>query len=256
VSSCPVKLPSGVSFVVANSLTRSAKAETVYSRFNKRVFEGKVALRLLRNKLTPEKALGDPACDTFAQLKDDLGHMNWNEIIDCCKSILSNGVVKKPDIVALVGQEVIDFLLDGKCGRGVWDFNTEFSIQSRAVHTYSEARRVGDFIAAARLGDVVGMAWLMNESGESCDADYDCSSKELRRLISAMKEAGCLGARLTGAGWGGCAVGMVETQHVEKVLDRIRENFYAGKSEIELNELVFAFEPVGGAFLTEVSVAV
>ena len=44
---------------------------------------------------------------------------------------------------------------------------------------------------------------LMDASHESCRSDYECSSSELHELVRAMKDAGALGARLTGAqgGW-------------------------------------------------------
>ena len=50
----------------------------------------------------------------------------------------------------------------------------------------------------------------MNASHVSCDMLYDCSSKNLNELVKLAKESGALGARLTGAGWGGCCVALVK----------------------------------------------
>jgi galactokinase len=44
------------------------------------------------------------------------------------------------------------------------------------------------------------------ESHESCRRLYDCSAPELDTVVAAAKRAGALGARLTGAGWGGAAI--------------------------------------------------
>ena len=66
----PVKLPSGISFVVANSMARSAKAETAHKYFNKRVFECKLGQRILRTAMN--LPLVDPISDTFARLLSEL----------------------------------------------------------------------------------------------------------------------------------------------------------------------------------------
>lgn len=96
-----------------------------------------------------------------------------------------------------------------------------FPLQIRALHVYSEDDRVLLFRSACasealeastkleRLGD------LMNESHASCAVQYDCSSDDLDELVMAAREAGALGARLTGAGWGGCAVALVKEEDVE-----------------------------------------
>ena len=47
---------------------------------------------------------------------------------------------------------------------------------------------------------------LLYESHESCRRLYECSSPELDTIVSVAKRAGALGARLTGAGWGGAAI--------------------------------------------------
>jgi len=50
---------------------------------------------------------------------------------------------------------------------------------------------------------------LLYESHESCRRLYECSSPELDTVVAAAKRAGALGARLTGAGWGGAAIVLV-----------------------------------------------
>lgn len=93
----------------------------------------------------------------------------------------------------------------------------------------------------------------MNGSHESCRALYECSCPELDELVDAFRSAGALGARLTGAGWGGCAVALVAKDAVESVLNTVRETFY--KSRIEsgvvdadkLGSVLFATMPSTGA---------
>ncbi|KAF6134006.1 hypothetical protein GIB67_038297 [Kingdonia uniflora] len=85
----------------------------------------------------------------------------------------------------------------------------------RASHVYLEAKcdhalkdtvssNLSDEEMLKKLGD------LLNESHYSCSAFYDCSCAELEQLVKICRDNGALGARLTGAGWGSCAVALVK----------------------------------------------
>ena len=58
------------------------------------------------------------------------------------------------------------------------------------------------------LGLILGK--LMNESQASCKNTYKCSSKLIDVVTELARGSGAVGSRLTGAGWGGCTVSMVE----------------------------------------------
>ena len=60
----------------------------------------------------------------------------------------------------------------------------------------------------------------MNASQTSCDMLYDCSSKNLNELVKLARDSGALGARLTGAGWGGCAVFLVKKDQLSEFLSK------------------------------------
>uniref|UniRef100_A0A0K0DJG0 Galactokinase n=1 Tax=Angiostrongylus cantonensis TaxID=6313 RepID=A0A0K0DJG0_ANGCA len=101
--------------------------------------------------------------------------------------------------------------------------NTEsFKLRSRAHHVYSEALRVDLFEQVCRKGDLSNMGRLMYDSHESCRKNYECSCASLDKLVEDCRNAGAYGARLTGAGWGGCAVALVNASEPidlgEKVL--------------------------------------
>jgi galactokinase len=77
---------------------------------------------------------------------------------------------------------------------------------SRAKHVIEEQARVAEAVAALRAtGHLPGN--LLNASHQSLQTLYECSCPELDWLVTAAQEqSGVVGARLTGAGWGGCAI--------------------------------------------------
>ncbi len=82
-------------------------------------------------------------------------------------------------------------------------------LRSRAVHVVSETARTrfaAQLLEQRRLKE---FGKLLYESHESCRRLYECSSPELDTVVAAAKRAGALGARLTGAGWGGAAIVLV-----------------------------------------------
>ena len=79
-------------------------------------------------------------------------------------------------------------------------------LDGRALHVSRETRRVRDAVAALRAGGRISRELLVG-SHESLRDLYDCSRPELDWVVErAITVAGVRGARLTGAGWGGCAI--------------------------------------------------
>jgi galactokinase len=79
-------------------------------------------------------------------------------------------------------------------------------LDRRALHVVEETRRVGALVAALRAGGSPPGELLL-ASHASLRDQYECSSPELDWFVEhAMRHPGIVGARLTGAGWGGCAI--------------------------------------------------
>lgn len=89
-----------------------------------------------------------------------------------------------------------------------------------ARHVVSENRRVLDFVEALRARDFERCGELMVASHASLRDDFRVSTAELDALVDALLESGAYGARLTGAGFGGCAVALVATDSVAAVAER------------------------------------
>lgn len=87
----------------------------------------------------------------------------------------------------------------------------------------------------------------MTQSHDSLRDLYECSNPQLDRLISLSRGV-ALGARLTGAGWGGCAVALVRSSDADAYVDMLAKEFYGELGVGEgLDRYVFKTEPNSGA---------
>jgi hypothetical protein len=89
----------------------------------------------------------------------------------------------------------------------------------------------------------------MNASMTSCAQLFECSHPALDALTALARSAGAYGARLTGAGWGGCAVALVREDSVPAFIEQIRAGYegYAGLDDAAFGQAVFATKPSSGA---------
>ncbi len=97
-------------------------------------------------------------------------------------------------------------------------------LRSRAVHVVGETARTRFAAQLLERGRLKQFGALLYESHESCRRLYDCSAPELDTIVAAAKRAGALGARLTGAGWGGAAIVLVSKTD-EKTIPAIQRAF-------------------------------
>ncbi len=84
-------------------------------------------------------------------------------------------------------------------------------VHRRARHVVTENARTLEAAAALRAGDVARLGALMDASHASLRDDFEVSTDALDTMVElAGAQDGCLGARMTGAGFGGCAIALVE----------------------------------------------
>lgn len=96
----------------------------------------------------------------------------------------------------------------------------------RARHVITENRRVLAAADALRRGDGPALGQLVVESHRSLRDDFEVSVPELDLLVGiALEQDGVLGARLTGAGFGGCAVALAEASAAEAAAARIEASY-------------------------------
>jgi galactokinase len=95
-------------------------------------------------------------------------------------------------------------------------------VMRRARHIVSENQRVELFVGAAAKGNLVRMGELFLESHRSMRHDYEITCDEVDFLVDAAAGInGCYGARMTGGGFGGCTVNLVEPNYVQYFAESI-----------------------------------
>jgi len=232
----PVPIPAEAAFVVAHSLERAEKSGAARGHYNQRVTECALGCAVLVRRLGIAAArLGDlPAPHAILA---DLDHLLPEEA----------GRAALPALTGLAGDEL---------GRRFLPAGTEladpdhFHLRTRVRHVLSEAARVTAAEEALRAGDLRALGALMDASHRSCAADYGVSTPVLDQLVALARAAGAFGARLTGAGFGGAVVALVERGTVERVIETLDREFYAPRAASSEARLVV--RPAAGASLEHV----
>jgi galactokinase len=127
-------------------------------------------------------------------------------------------------------------------------------LHKRFRHVVTESRRVDDAHRAMLDADIVEFGAIMLESHSSLRDDYEVSSDSLDRLVDISMSAGAHGARLTGAGLGGCVVALAGAATAQHVVGALAQQFYAQRRfSGRLEDQVFVVHPSGGATVCEVN---
>jgi galactokinase len=124
------------------------------------------------------------------------------------------------------------------------------ALRSRARHVVTENARVQAAVDALLAGDVAALGPLLWQSHDSLRDDFAVSVPELDTAVAAAGETGALGARMTGGGFGGCAIALVRERGRPMVTEGVLRAFAsAGFAQPD----VFAVQPSGGARRVEVA---
>ena len=101
-------------------------------------------------------------------------------------------------------------------------------LDKRALHVISENFRVGEARDALKAGDLASFGKEMYASHQSLKDWYEVSGKELDTIVDFCKTYDdCIGARMTGAGFGGCAIALVKKDKFDDFSDKLVEYFEA-----------------------------
>ncbi|KAG8370552.1 hypothetical protein BUALT_Bualt14G0129000 [Buddleja alternifolia] len=262
IRSTEVQLPAGGTFVIAHSLAESQKAVTAATNYNNRVVECRLASIVLGIKLgmKPEEAITkvktlsdvEELCVSFA------GKSGSSDPVVAVKEYLKEEPYSMEDIEKITNAKLEAIFANSPSSLDVLRAAKHFKLHQRAAHVYSEAKRVYAFkdTVSSKSSEeemLKKLGCLMNESHHSCSVLYECSCPELEELVKISRDNGALGARLTGAGWGGCAVALVKENIVPQFITKLKEQFFQAridKGVIKKNDLdlyIFASKPSSGA---------
>jgi galactokinase len=101
-------------------------------------------------------------------------------------------------------------------------------VYRRCRHVISENDRVLRTVEPLKRGDVRGISQLLRKSHESLRDDFEVSCRELNLMVEiAAAKTGVLGSRMTGGGFGGCTVNLVEASEAKEFQERVAEEYEA-----------------------------
>jgi galactokinase len=118
------------------------------------------------------------------------------------------------------------------------------------LHVCREAGRVRQAIEALQTNDFARFGLLLCQSHDSLRDQLRISNAAVDRLVETALEAGAEGARMTGAGFGGCVIALCRPRNISEVQTAIRERYYANQlSRFDPNNHLFIAEPSAGALI-------
>lgn len=286
--SIPASLPGNknLAFLIAQSFITSNKRVTGPIHYNLRVVECTLAALYLAKILRVSKPLAQDASPLGQSLrgvheayfdehgegavleptKDTESAQKYASQLEKMLQLVEDYMVQeegytREDIGKMLGISVDE--LNERYTTKVPVRAERFKLRQRALHVYSEALRVQRFVALLNdetqrcrpdLYEKLGQ--LVSQVQESCRDQYECSTPELDQLCSISCREGGYGARVTGAGWGGCSVHLVPEERVDAVRQAWIKEYYNVKfpelSKEELDEAIVVSKPGRGSLVFEV----
>jgi galactokinase len=127
----------------------------------------------------------------------------------------------------------------------------EATVRRRARHVVSENARTLAAAEAMRSGDAAALGRLLDASHKSLREDFEVSSPALEAMVAcAQSDGAAYGARLTGAGFGGCAVALVHRAEAEAFSARVQAAF---RERTGLTPQAYVCQPAAGASLETIA---
>ena len=248
----PVTLPAGHVIVVANTMVSANKTGAARIAYNTRVAECRLGLEMLVHAASGPPYEGGQ--EGVRLLRDFMvAEPHWEAVL----ASLPDGPMSVAQVAERVGTHEEN--LRRKCltmrdGSLMPEPQDGFQPKKRCRHVLTEGARVEQAAEAATRGDAHALGRLMDESHASCAGDYEISCPELDELVLLMRRSGALGARLTGAGFGGCAVALVRSDGAGSFMDEVWQAYYVHylpsrriDTPQDRESVLFACDPVAGA---------
>jgi galactokinase len=179
----------------------------------------------LEFRYVPFKLEGFTLVIINSNVRRELAASKYNERRKECDEVMEI-LRRHKEIINLVSADLSDVI----------KYVKDEKLQRRARHVITENKRVLEAVEMMNNGDIPGFGKLLNESHESLKNDYEVTGFNLDTIAGeALKIEGCIGARMTGAGFGGCAIALVKNESVNSFIEIL------GNKYLKITDLKAAF---------------
>ncbi len=217
----PIPFSEDYIVVLCDSLIHAKKSEQTLQQYNLRALECRLGTLLIQHYL---KTQGQPL--TFTRLGDLRTYYSYKDLLHLLDEALRE-IYRYSDLLPILGESPLHALFHQ------YSFNENqepstmlFACGKRLRHVLNDAIRVEQCCEALKQGDYETVGHRMNQGHESARYDFEISCPELNHLTQLAMEAGALGSRLTGAGFGGCTVNLLPRCKRDAFIQLITEQFY------------------------------
>jgi galactokinase len=237
-----VPVPCDWRFVIANTLVRAEKSGAAQIGYNERTRECRAALsELERSRAAVEAVRRGRSARNRSGAEGSAPRR-------------AEGLAPRSDehearpmtYVDLVRDVSLESLLEIANG------SLRDPLRRRFRHVVSEGQRVDEARRAMLSNDIAAFGRSMNDSHASLRDDYEVSCPELDRLVDVARSAGAQGARLTGAGFGGCIVALCEHEEQPSLVAALQREIEQLAKAVPPDVVMLA-EPSDGARVEAIS---
>lgn len=113
----------------------------------------------------------------------------------------------------------------------------------RVKHVVTEENRVKEFVKALDSNQIEKLGELLDASHKSLKEDYEVTGVHLDTIVECAKKYGAIGARMTGAGFGGCAIAIIKKNEFETFKQNVEKAYF---EKLNIEPEVFLVEIVSG----------
>jgi len=256
-----IPFPEDYVIIVCNSLVDAKKSDSANTAYNQRVIECRLGVAMIRKFIEDEFCTKGFTRDEYTSRCDinllgDLKKSEFSHLLRNINSMLdkifprNSFTLKEISSFLEIGEEAIrkkHFKL--KDGSYFEPPSSGLKIKGRLRHVLTEGDRVErskDYIKAQQMH---AFGQLMYQSHRSCAEDYEVSCRELDQLVEVALQNGAVGARLTGAGFGGCTVNLVHRRKVDEFKKGMISGYYKNylEKEGDFSDYIFVCLPFSGA---------
>lgn len=163
----------------------------------------------------------------FTNKKRSLADSKYNERFSECRKALK--IIQKDKQI----NNLVDLPLEEL---SKFKNKLDDTLYRRVKHVITEQKRTKDVFAALENNDILKLSKLLIEGHRSLQYDYEVSGIELDTLVDEFIKNGALGARQTGAGFGGCMIAIIPKHKINKLTNEVRKAY---KEKIGYEPLFF-----------------